>query len=239
MQWLLKYQSEQAVQKQESRTRPSRSRSGESSSRWGGTGSISIAESLDLEELSRRLSDNVPPESPFVTTPKREAEASRSFVSLQEAQNWPRLTGVASAGVMESARLVSKEDYAGWIGFALPVFEGFRISAETEQARAQADRAEELAGEARLQLADIDAKFVEDERTHEIDVRRFAKEREYSIRALKLAEYRYTTFVGDLADVRDSLYSYEAAESGLVAAQVELSRARLARAIMNGSRLPR
>jgi outer membrane protein TolC len=234
-QWLLLYQSEQAIQKQRVFNERFRSAIRRIEVVTGTTeGSLSLAEMETLDSALSLIRNHPTPESPLVINSKLEAQTSQAFASKQAAQNWPRLLGVASVGALEKARLVPLQNYAVWLGITFPIFEGFRISAQEQVARADADRKESLVHEAQLQLEEANIKYEEEVRARKIDLEQLQKEKENAVKALKLAEHRYLTFVGDLADVRDSLYSYEAAESGLISAKVELYRAQFSQAIING-----
>lgn len=239
-QWLLKDQSELSIQKQEvfeqgylAAIRRLEILTGSPDGSILSTGVEGSVESL--EAILARLSHNIPVESPLIASPRLSAQTSHEFASQQAAQNYPRLLGVASAGAMDDSRLVSTQNYSAWIGITFPVFEGFRISAEAEQARAEAARKDDFVDQARVKLADSETRYLEEAKSREIDSKHFGVQRLYAIRAMKLAEHRLVTFVGDLADVRDSLYSYEAAESGLSAAQIELFRAKFAQFMIQGA----
>lgn len=197
-------------------------------------GSLRLQGVSSLEPALADLSRNRHPESPLVTSPRLRARVSQAAVSVQSAQNYPTLVGIASLGAMEGSRLVPRQDYAGWIGLTFPIFEGFRVSADIDRARADALRSSDLADQARLDLADADERYRQDIHARETDVLHDRAERDYALQALRLAEHRYVTFVGDLADVRDSLTLYETAESRLNADQVEVYRSRLAQAITDG-----
>lgn len=237
-QWLLKYQLEQALQKQKVYDEAYQATSRQIEILIGAAeNSIAL---LGLETTSAVLQafqKSLPSESPLIAQPRLEAQTFVAFASQQSAQNWPRLLGLASAGALENARLVPLQNYSAWIGLTFPLFEGFRISAQEQAAHAAAARKASLIDEAKLALANTNTQYAEQIKAREIDVEQFKKQKDYARKALKLSEYRYHTFVGHLADVRDSLYSYEAAASGLSSAEVELIRAKLAQAIVNGATL--
>ena len=240
-QWLLKDQSERALQEQEVFEQAYEAAVRRIEILTGRPAGSVLPEGIDsdvdsLESVLRSLARSIPSESPLILRPRLEAETSHRFASQQAAQNWPRLVGVASAGAMNDSRLVPVQNYSAWIGVTLPIFEGFRISAETEQARAEASRRDDLVEVARLRLADSEIHYSQEVKSREVDVHRYGVERDFAREAMKLAEHRLVTFVGDLADVRDSLSSYEAAESGLSAARAELFRARLELLLIRGAR---
>ncbi len=233
--WLLKNQNEQALRKQEDFELAYQAALRRIEIYTGAPEfSVSIQGLSTLEPTVKELSKHRLAQSPLITQPKVQTEVSRAVTSEQSAQNWPRILGIASTGGMSNSRLVPIQNYAGWIGLTFPIFEGFRISAEQERAQAEAEKNSDQARQAELDLEDADARFDQETKTHQSDIKHFQIEREDALKALKLAEHRYVTFVGDLADVRDSLYSYESAEGGLNAAEVELYRSILSRALMDG-----
>lgn len=236
--WLLKNQTEQALRKQEDFDLAYRAALHRIEIDIGAPpSSITIQGLSTLEPALNELTQHHLAESPLVTRPQAQTQTSQAVVLEQSAQNWPRLLGIASAGAMDDSRLLPVQNYSAWIGLTFPIFEGFRITAEEQKAQAEAERSAYLAKQAQLELEDTDTKLNQQTLTHQSDVKHYRAEREYALKALKLAEYRYTTFIGDLADVRDSLYSYEDAESGLNAAQVDLYRSLLSRAIIDGGYL--
>ena len=238
--WLLQNQAEEALRKQEDFDLGYQAALHRIEIQIGAPPSSLAIEGLStLEATVQELKQNRLPESPLVTRPKAQTQTLQAVASEQTAQNWPRLLGIASAGAMEDARLVPVQNYAAWIGLTFPIFEGFRITAEGKRAQAEAERNSDQARQAQLDLEDSDTRYDRETRAHQSDIKHFQLEREDSLKALKLAEHRYTTFVGDLADVRDSLYSFEAAESGLNAARVELYRSVLSREIVDGGYLAR
>jgi outer membrane protein TolC len=236
--WLLKNQSEQALRKQEDFDVAYHSALRRIEINIGAKpDSVSVQGLSTLEPVFNELSRHHLPESPLLTLPQFQTKASQARTMKQSAQNYPRLFGIASAGAMEDSRLVPVQNFAGWIGLTFPIFEGFRISSEEERAKAQAERSADMSRQAQIELADSDIQFQQQTSTHQSDVKHYLVEREDAMQALNLAEHRYVTFVGDLADVRDSLYSYESAENGLNSAQVELYRSKLSLVIIDGGYL--
>jgi outer membrane protein TolC len=235
-QWLLKDQNERALRNQEVFDQHYRSALRRIEILTGSPeGSIALADTKSLDQTLAKLFRNTPEESPLVKSPKFRADTAHAVVSQQSALNYPRIVAVGSAGGMHHSRLVPVDNYSGWIGLTVPIFEGFKISAEEKQAEAEAQKSDDLLDQARLGLADTDTKYAEDAKAREIEVRRFQTQREYSLKALKLSERRYVGFVGSLPDVRDSLYAYEDAESGLNQSRAELYRAQFAQAIVDGA----
>jgi outer membrane protein TolC len=236
--WLLKNQTEQALRRQEDFDLAYRAGLRRIEIYIGApAGSLSISGLQTLQPTVDELATHHLAESPLVSQPKVQTEVSQAMTMEESAQNWPRLLGMASAGAMDDSRLEPKQNYSAWIGLTFPVFEGFRISAEEQRARAEAEKIGDQARQAELEIEDSDTQYDQQTNTHRSDITHFKIERDDALKALKLAEHRYITFVGDLADVRDSLYSYESAESGLNAAQVELFRSMLSRAIVDGGYL--
>ena len=234
--WLLKYQREQAIMKQATYAEATAGDLRQLEILCGMSAGTLVVSGID--DLKASLQQIQPPsgESPFVLTPRLDAVVSQSQASQQNAQNFPRLLGIASAGTMDDSRVVPKQNYSAWIGFTVPIFEGFRISAEVQRARAQAEQQTQLANQAELQLQEADTRYLTDAKTRDFEVQSFQTQNGFSREALRLSLYRYRTFVGNLADVRDSLYSYEASKTGLDISRVESYRAKLLRALISGSR---
>lgn len=236
--WLLKNQTEQALRKQEDFDLAYQAALRRIEIYIGASaGSVDVEGLQTLQHAADDLAAHHLAESPLVSQPKVQTQVSQAVTMQQRAQNWPRVMGIASAGGMDSSRLEPIQDYSAWIGLTFPIFEGFRISAEEQRAQAQTEKMADQARQAELDLEDSDTKYEQQTKTHWSDIEHLRIEKDDALKALKLAEHRYVTFVGDLADVRDSLYSYESAESELNAAEVELYRSMLSRALVDGGYL--
>jgi outer membrane protein TolC len=236
--WLLKNQTERALRQQEDFDLSYQAALRRIEIAIGAPeGTVTVAGLSQLPATLQELESHRLPESPLISLPKVQTEVSQAVTQQQSAQNYPRLYGLASVGGMDDSRLEPKQDYSAWIGVTVPIFEGFRITAEEQRARAEAESTSDRAKQAELDVADSDTRFDQQTKIHKSDIEHLQIERDDALKALKLAEHRYVTFVGDLADVRDSLYSYESSESDLNAAQVELYRSKLARAIIDGGYL--
>lgn len=234
-QWLLKSQSEDAERRMANLDIAYQQALHEIEIETGlEAGSLDVQGLSTIEEGLNELSKAKLPQSPLVEAPKLLANANHEFAAQQSALNWPKILGVASAGGMENSRLVPLKHYSVWIGLTIPIFKGFRISAEASRATAEAERQEEISRNAQLELAKLNAKYQMETQARINDLKKFQIQRDLSLKAMKLAEYRLVTFIGDLADVRDSLYSYVTAESGLKSAEIEAYRSKLAQAIVNG-----
>lgn len=238
-QWLLQSQIEQAERREEGYNLAYQAALRKVEINIGApAGSIDVQGLEQIEATLAALAEHHEAESPYVAEPKLEIQVSQAQAERESAQNWPRLLGIASVGGMDSARLVPEQNYSAWIGMTFPVFEGFRISAAEERARAEAQREADLSTQAQIDLAEADIRFTEETQARQQDVVHYRAEKDDAYKALKLAEHRYTTFVGDLADVRDALYSFENALSGLNVAETEIYRSRLSQALVDGGYLP-
>jgi outer membrane protein TolC len=236
--WLLKNQTEQALQKQEDYDLAYQAALRRIEIEIGApANSLTIQGLPSLQPTFDEIQKHHLAESPLITRPEAQTKASQAVVLTQSAQNWPRLMGIASAGGMDDSRLVPMQNYSAWIGLTFPIFEGFRISADEQRAQAEAEKKQDQTRQAQMELQESDTRYNQETLTHQSDIKHLQVEREDALKALKLAEHRYTTFVGDLADVRDSLYSWESSESDLNAAQVELFRSMLSRAMIDGGYL--
>lgn len=238
--WLLKVQDERAAARAEGfRVALASARSQLEALLGAEPGTVDVASEDSLDAVLRALPTKSAVESPLVSAPRLEARTASAVVDLRNAENFPRLLGAASAGQMADARLVPEQNYAAWIGITLPIFEGFRVEAEVSAARAEAERSADSIGQAQLDLRITDDQYAARAETGEIEVRHLEAQVQYATRALELAEKRYRIFTGGLADVRDSLAAYEEALSSRETARIDLARAQLARALVDGITLNR
>lgn len=159
---------------------------------------------------------------PDIAAAERELVAAAAGVGVAEAARWPRLSFSGSIGV-GVVRIGGDTNEARTWGFGpalvLPLFDGGRLRAQADAARARYDEAR-LAFEQRVRVAvrEIEEALVRVQAAHqrETDALRAAQGfREY----FAAAETRWRTGAGSLIEMEDARRTALAAQAGLIGVQ--------------------
>jgi len=137
------------------------------------------------------------------------AEADLQSVQAQkegaERRNLPLLVGMGSLGYLQDTHLVSRADYSLGVGISVPIFEGFRIKEEINQASAKVLE-KDFALQASRELLDrVNQSYEEIIRSGENRLSHLGPELALARKAFDLAKERYFSFQGELIDVRTAL----------------------------------
>jgi outer membrane protein TolC len=173
--------------------------------------------------------------SPLVTYAMAQVDTAESSVSKAQAQHWPKLIAVGSAGQMQKSRVVPKQDYAAAIGIELPIFEGFRISNDVRRAEAQLERRKAELDQAQLDLNTLVADYDHRIRAAKAQLSRLEGEHETALKALQLAKERYVSYRGLLVDVRESIRNLARIKTEIADAKADLLLATGSKAILLSS----
>lgn len=173
-------------------------------------------------------------ESPLVEAARADLESARAQVLERRAQNYPRVSALASVGGMDQARLVDLKDYSVGFGIVIPLFEGFRFSRETEGARAVADQKQHGVDAAQLRLTEESARLDEVIDASLAKVDGYRDEFAVAQKAFALAKKRYLSFEGPLVDVREALRNLARIRSAQNEAAADLGLAAATKALING-----
>ena len=189
---------------------------------------------IEMTEQSLGLSDTAAG-SPLIAQAAAVALAAHANISVYSSQNLPKLMATASVGDMDEARLVGKKDYSGGFGVTLPLFEGYRISGEIQQAQALAAQRDQDLSAVRYQLDELNARYDETINSSRIKLDYLTKEVEVARRAFRLAKERYFSFQGTLVDVREAIRNLSRVQSEIIDVQTDLLLAVGSKALLNGS----
>ncbi len=177
-------------------------------------------------------------ESPFLVRAKAERETARAAVSAREAQNYPRVSAMASVGAMDNAILVGKKDYSGGFGVVLPLFEGFGYSSAIKQSKAAVEEKDFDLQSAKLAVDVFDARADEVIGASRIKAQLLERELDTARRAFAEAKRRYLAFEGPLVDVRESVRNLGRIEPQLSDARADWFFNAASKAFIDGAGLP-
>lgn len=173
-------------------------------------------------------------ESPLIEAARADLDSARAAVKERRAQNYPRVAALASVAGMDQSRLVNVQDYSVGLGIALPLFEGFKFSRETEGARAVADQRQYGVEAAQLRLIEESARLDEVVDASRAKLDGYRGELADARKAFALAKKRYISFEGPLVDVREALRNLARIRSAQNDAAADLGLAAAAKALING-----
>ncbi|HRP69055.1 MAG TPA: TolC family protein [Turneriella sp.] len=103
------------------------------------------SEKLSLVSLAQLYTSGDMPKieawrSPYVLFMQAKKRAAEYSLKRAQAGHMPEVRAYGSAGYMEGARLVPKENWGAGVAFALPLFEGFRVQGEVSAANSKVAR---------------------------------------------------------------------------------------------------
>ncbi len=167
--------------------------------------------------IGSQSSGSIPSEAEFVRFSERMPEAAASRADLEraeasrrgaQAERWPRLVGVGSAGWSAGYRFVDDDPFSVGLGLRIPIFEGFRTKARIQQAKSEVDashaRMDAVLARTRARLSRIHALAVA-----AAERRRLAAQEEDEARkGYELGRKRYLDRRAELAEFREAEAGY-------------------------------
>jgi adhesin transport system outer membrane protein len=144
-------------------------------------------------------------ENPFLQYAQTRVKAAENRLKQTQSENLPEVVGMASAGYLQNTRLVGSQDYSLGVGIVFPLFQGFRIQGEIDEAASKLQEKDFQVESSRLQLANVNAQFDERLKSSQVRIQNLNIEIENAVTAFEVAKKRYLGFQGTLVDVRDAL----------------------------------
>ncbi len=178
-------------------------------------------------------------ESPLVLQAADEAKAAHEVAEQYSAENLPKVELGGAAGWLNGQDLQQGQDYTAFAGVTMPLFEGFRIVADTRAAEREQEARDALRAEAQLELDDFDARQDEEIGEARADLALLMPEERRAAKAVTIARYRYLHFLGPLADLQQALKDSVTAESMVAMTKTKLLLALGSKAFVNGATLVR
>jgi outer membrane protein TolC len=152
-------------------------------------------------------------------------------------ENFPKIEAGASLGYLSDARLVQQQDYSVFVGATLPLFEGFRISAQEKQAAKEEEARGSEVKQAQLSMDSLNADY--DERIEEAraDLSLLQTQQTRADKAVALAKSRYLSFLGPLSDLQQGWKDMVDFDSQFADTRAALLLAMGSKAFANGGAL--
>lgn len=153
---------------------------------------------------SARVADDLTVEEPSVLLAKAQIELSQANLNNAKASQLPTLDVMGSAGYMDHARLVDRQDYSASVGLIFPIWNGGEDAHREQAFKSQVDYQSDI-----LKATQVDFKTklknLVDERKRTRETLTSLEQNLDHVRAtMKLAARRYQRLEGPLIDVRDA-----------------------------------
>jgi outer membrane protein TolC len=172
-------------------------------------------------------------QSPLIDQAEADIRTAESNASKSVAQNAPTIWFGGTAGVV-SGGISGVYDYGAAFGLTIPVFEGFRIQADTDRARAQEMELRHALDTVKLDVNVQNSRYDQTITAARLSLPPLVAERDAGYEALKIAKSRYLNFLGGLADVREGIRNLMRIETAINDARADLLDALANKAILNG-----
>jgi outer membrane protein TolC len=170
-------------------------------------------------------------QSPVIEQAAADVRVAESNVSKAAAQHAPTIWFAGSAGAV-SGGIAS--NYNAAFALTIPVFEGFRINADTDRAQAQQMEAKHALDTAKLTVNDQNERYDKIIHNARFSLHILAEEKAAGYEALRIAKTRYIYFLGSLADIREGIRNLMRIETSINDAKADLLNALAAKAFLNG-----
>jgi outer membrane protein len=202
------------------------------------SGTIHVPESATLDESSVGVIQDAA-QNPYLGFATDEVQTAKALSSGATAQRLPRLYATGSVGLMDNSRLVSENDYSGWIGVSFPIFEGFRIASEEKKEEASFREKNDRLSATQLQVDDVNAQFDEAINVARGEIQVLGPQHDAAARSFSLAKDRYLNFLGTVTDLEESVRNVAQIETEMNNAQMDLLTSIGSKRLFNGGEVQR
>ncbi|MBI4398287.1 MAG: efflux RND transporter permease subunit, partial [Candidatus Omnitrophica bacterium] len=177
-----------------------------------------------LPDLEQSMSDFVNqalerrPELKAARASYEAAKAARRSAQLEHA---PRISAVASTGILDDTSLVPKKEWAVGFGVRIPLFDGFQIEGKLKKTKAQEAQAkkkiEKWANRIRQEAATAFVQWRAAKKIRELALDQY----HLALDAYQLAHERYAQKMGTFLELRDAEAGFDQAAEDSVRADVD------------------
>lgn len=206
---------------------------------------LSLLLSIPADEMAYASADRMqePPsseginfaENPFIKKAESDLLTSKAKLDAAKAGNLPEIKSMGSIGDYDSARVVPKQNWAVGIGFSMPLFEGFKIQKEIEEAEAFSSQKLKELEAARKNTQETNMKIQEAIDTSKIRLKHLVDELKIAEEGYRVASSRYSSFQGTLIDLRETIINLYRVKAEVIDAKVQLNLYRHLLYLVNGN----
>ncbi len=146
--------------------------------------------------------------SPYVQKAKSEKQAAEYGLAKAKAENMPEFRAFGSAGYIEGSRVVPKQNWAVGFAASLPIFQGFRIQGEIDEAESRVERKQKELEAAAKRIHETNIRLEQEIKTAKEELRLLETELKSAEQGFITAKARYRNFQGNLTDLRETIVTY-------------------------------
>ncbi len=194
---------------------------------------IQVPEPATLDENSLAVIQEAM-RNPYLDFAEDEVQTAKALSSSATAERLPHLYATGSVGLMDNSRLVSENDYSGWVGISVPIFEGFRIASEEKKEQASLREKNDQMSATQLQVDDVNARFDEAINVARGQLQVLGPQHDAAVRNFSLAKDRYLNFLGTVTDLEESVRNVAEIETETNNAQMDLLTSLGEKKLFNG-----
>lgn len=176
-------------------------------------------------------------QNPYLNLAQDEVQSAKALSDSATAERLPRLYATGSVGVMDDSRLVSENDYSGWVGVSIPIFEGFRIASEEKKTQAAYREKNQQLSAVQLKVSDLNDQYMEAINVARGELAVLGPQHEAALKSFAMAKDRYLNFLGNVTDLEESVRNVAQIETETQNAQMDLLTALGSQKLFNGGRL--
>lgn len=173
--------------------------------------------------------------NPYVKKAESDLLTSKAKVDIAKAGNMPEVKSMGSFGDYDNARLVPKQNWAVGFGFSMPLFEGFKIQKDIEEAEAHTNQKLKELEAAKRKVQETNIKINEAIDTSETKIKHLVDELKISEDGYKAANSRYNSFQGNLTDLRETIVNLYRVKAEIIDTKVKLNLYLHIRYLVNGN----
>jgi outer membrane protein TolC len=196
-------------------------------------GSIHVPDYTTLDESGLKVIQEAV-SNPYLRFAQDEVQTAKALSSGTTAERLPQLYVSGSVGLMDSSRLVPENDYSGWVGVTVPLFDEVRIGNEEKRTQAALQEKNKQFSATQLQVDDVNAQYDEAIGVARGQIGVLGPQHEAAVRNFALAKDRYLNFLGTVTDLEESVRNVAQIDTEMANAQMDLLTAEGSKSLFNG-----
>jgi outer membrane protein TolC len=174
---------------------------------------------------------------PTLAIAQRQLDAAKSKLEVSRSQDNPFIDVTASYGQLQSARLVANNDYSVGVGLVVPLWDGDKSNRERGRDRVLVSQRESELESANQDYTDELLKIREIHDSATVRLAELKPARTSAEKAFRLAQKRYLSYAGGLADYRESIRNLERVAAQFADAQAQTMESQVLERILKGETL--
>ncbi|MCP5513424.1 MAG: TolC family protein [Leptospiraceae bacterium] len=172
--------------------------------------------------------------SPFVKKAESDLLVSKSKLDVAKAGAMPEIKSMGSVGDFDQGRTAPKQNWAVGFGINVPIFEGFKVKKDIEEAEALMSEKQKELEATRKHILETNIKLNKAIENSRIQITHLTEELKIAEEGYRAANGRYANFQGTLLDLRETIINLYRVKSEMIDAKVRLSLYQNVHNLVNG-----